>query len=253
MTEKLSVKTIGQGSPLVMIHGWGWHSGIWSPLIHQLTPHFQLFLIDLPGFGDSPLLKNGYSIKAVTEAIFELVPEEATWVGWSLGGMIAWWVALYHPHKITRLVTIASSPKFVGDENWPGVSPSVLEKFKHSLLNNYQQTLHDFLDLQLRGSLNSAQLFQQLKHQLPTSDASPLDALMGSLELLNSLDLRKDLHKIQCPSLHLFGSHDTLVPAAVSSKIEPMLANGKCEMIRRTGHMPFLTHTDHFISQLVLL
>jgi len=88
MTDILHIVTRGSGQPLVLLHGWGWDSSIWHPLIPQLEQHFTLHLIDLPGFGHSPPLTSSYAIEEVVAALFKVVPDNATWLGWSLGGMI---------------------------------------------------------------------------------------------------------------------------------------------------------------------
>ena len=43
----------GSGPPLVMLHGWAMHGGIFAPLAARLERHFQLHLVDLPGHGRS--------------------------------------------------------------------------------------------------------------------------------------------------------------------------------------------------------
>jgi pimeloyl-[acyl-carrier protein] methyl ester esterase len=246
MSNKLYIETIGTGRPLIILHGWGWHSGVWQPLRTQLAEYFQLFLIDLPGFGKSPDL-SPYTVESIANEIFKLVPEESAWLGWSLGGMIAWWVALNYPAKVNKLITIASSPKFTAAENWPGVSPAILDKFKTSFLLDQTKTLKEFLELQLRGHPHSDQLFSELNAIFfqENSMSSSSNGFLGGLELLRTLDLRENLHTLQCPSLHLFGSHDTLVPKNISPLLSSLLpTNSHCEMIKRTGHMPFITHRD---------
>ena len=47
------VDIIGQGQPLVLIHGWGMHSGVWQPLVKRLSANYMLYLVDLPGMGSS--------------------------------------------------------------------------------------------------------------------------------------------------------------------------------------------------------
>ena len=47
------VEIIGQGQPLVMMHGWGMHSGVWQPLVKRLSKDYMLYLVDLPGMGSS--------------------------------------------------------------------------------------------------------------------------------------------------------------------------------------------------------
>ena len=121
MNQKLYCKVIGKGPPLVLLHGWGWHSGIWEPIAPYLSQYYQLFLIDLPGCGQSPLIfqdDKDYTCENLAAAFFEVVPAEATWLGWSLGGMLAWWIAIHFPRKVTRLITVATSPKFLSEKEW---------------------------------------------------------------------------------------------------------------------------------------
>lgn len=235
---------------LLFIHGWGWHSGIWEPLIPALQPHFNLILVDLPGFGKSPPLTGEYTFSAIAEKLLPILSSPVVCVGWSLGGMLAWWLAIHYPEKISHLVTIASSPKFIADENWPGVAATTLEKFSQSLQTHYQKTLEDFLELQLRGSPHQVDLFSLLKQQLANTPQTALPALSGGLEILRDIDLRTDLAKIHCPSLHLFGQLDVLTPTKIIPFISAQLPNSQCEIISRTGHIPFLTHPDYFLQVL---
>ncbi len=247
MPNLLHLNVIGKGPPLVLLHGWGWHSGIWSPLIPYLADKFQLFIPDLPGFGKSPVLTEHYTFDTIASQLFKIVPADAVWLGWSLGGMLAWWVASYYPEKVTRLITVAASPKFLSDEKWPGVPDAVLKKFSTQLVNEYQETLYDFLRLQLRGSPKSNALLTELKAQL-----SPIEetALMGGLRLLHETDLRPQLAAIKMPSLHILGGLDRLVPASVMQYLQPLVPYGKCEVIKGAGHIPFLSHREEFLGML---
>lgn len=245
MSNLLHLTVVGKGAPLVLLHGWGWHSGIWSPLIPHLADKFQLFIPDLPGFGKSPDLTTNYTFNEIASSLFEILPEKATWLGWSLGGMLAWWVSLHYPEKVTQLVTVGASPKFTDDENWPGMPLSVLNQFSTRLVNQYEETLSDFLLLQLRGSSKNDTLLTELKTQL-----SPIEttALMGGLRLLSETDLRSDLSRIKIPSLHIFGGMDTLVSARIISSLQPLLFDGQCALMKRAGHIPFLSHQDEFLK-----
>lgn len=49
----LHVETLGSGAPLVLLHGWGMHGGIWSDLAAELAEHHQVHCVDLPGHGFS--------------------------------------------------------------------------------------------------------------------------------------------------------------------------------------------------------
>jgi pimeloyl-[acyl-carrier protein] methyl ester esterase len=244
----LHLKVIGKGPPLVLLHGWGWHSGIWSPLIPYLADKFQLFMPDLPGFGKTPVLTSDYTFEAIAPYLFEKIPEKATWAGWSLGGLFAWWVAIHYPEKVSRLITIAASPKFVSEEHWPGIPLPVLEKFAKNLINESEKTLNDFLALQLRGSPHQVALLAELKKQFLPPE---MPALLGGLEWLRTTDLRAELSHMAVPSLHIFGSLDTLVPVNITRFLKPLLLNGHCEVMQRAGHIPFLTWPERFIEVLI--
>jgi pimeloyl-[acyl-carrier protein] methyl ester esterase len=251
MTKNIYLEVIGNGKPLVLLHGWGWHSGIWKPLIPQLSEHYQLFLIDLPGCGKSPLTMTDYTFESIANLIFPMVPERADWLGWSLGGMLAWWVAIHHPEKIRQLITVASSPRFVADTNWPGVAIATLENFSASLVANYEKTLVDFLELQLRGSPNNQMLFITLKEILFAEQKPEVAALEGGLKLLRETDLRVHVKNVRCPSLHVFGNLDMLVPAKVATLIQPELFAGKCPILKPSGHIPFLSQEGKFLELLL--
>ncbi len=246
MIKSLHLEIIGKGQPLVLLHGWGWNSRIWEPLIPALSENFQLFLIDLPGFGKSPLLTKDYDIETIVSILLEKVPNKSIWLGWSLGGMIAWYIALHYKERVSSLITIASSPKFILAENWPGVPEETLQKFSTLLTQNNQTTMGDFLELQLRGAPKNIKLFESLKGQI-TLTPHTLSALSGGLNLLRDLDLRSKLSEMQCPSLHLFGSNDMLVPCSVSEKIQSLLPLGECVVIQKAGHIPFLSHQEMFL------
>lgn len=240
----LHCKRLGIGKPLILLHGWGWHSGIWQPLLPFLSNQYEVYLIDLPGFGKSPLPKN-YALHTILDLLLEHAPPSATWLGWSLGGMLAWAIGVYSPERVTNLITVASSPRFISDKNWPGVSLEVLNKFSAALQQNSQQTLQDFLDLQLRGSMQAELLKKELYSQIkPASSA----ALLGGLSLLEQIDLRKNFNKLQCESLHIFGSHDVLVPAGIIDLIQSSLSKGRCKIIKRSGHIPFLSQREVFLN-----
>lgn len=246
--NRIHVNIVGKGPPIILLHGWGWSGDIWQGIIPDLADNYQLFLVDLPGFGKSALFSDDYEFGTIIPALLKQLPTDAIWIGWSMGGLFAYWVAIHHPESVSRLITVASSPCFIQLNNWPGIPIQTLEKFANLLARNHQQTLQDFLELQLRGSANQEILFSSLKQQLLNINPPSTLGLMAGLKLLHDTDLRKSLHQISCSSLHVFGQRDTIVPVSVAQKLKKLLSNSHIEMIQRTGHMPFLTHQEDFIT-----
>lgn len=251
--NKPHIEIVGNGTPLVLLHGWGWHSGIWHPLLHHLEKKYQIFLVDLPGFGKSPLFSEDYTLQNIVPLILENVPDQAAWLGWSMGGLFAYWAAIHFPQHVTHLITVASSPRPVCDQNWPGVDTQTLEKFSRLLNSDYQKTLLDFLTLQLRGSPKRMELFSVLKEKFFVSDQNQnsFRALFFGLKLLQETDLRSSLSNINCPSLHIMGQLDTIFPARLADLLPEHLPNGQYKVIKHTGHLPFLTHQEEFLLLLM--
>ena len=242
MSNLLHLTIVGKGQPLVLLHGWGFHSGIWQTLVPHLVDQFELFMPDLPGFGKSPLFSKEYCFENIAAALFDQVPSHAIWLGWSLGGLVAWWVAIHYPEKMLKLVTVASSPKFVCEPYWPGVSMALLEKFSDDLKKNYHQALQDFLVLQLRGQAKIQEQFLS-PHKI---------ALEGGLNLLRTTDFRMALTDLTMPSLHIFGKLDTIVPVGVVDHLQNLLSSqGQCQLIQRAGHMPFISQQEEFLECIV--
>jgi len=49
----LNVEIYGAGAPLILIHGWGMHGGMWGEMLEKLAQHYTVHSVDLPGHGKS--------------------------------------------------------------------------------------------------------------------------------------------------------------------------------------------------------
>jgi len=114
-------QTEGEGEQeIVLLHGWGLNAQVWNSIVPRLAPHFRLHRADLPGFGQS----QGFGPMPLAEMAAEVLaraPQNAIWLGWSLGGLVASQIALTHPERVTALVSLSSSPCFQAQETWPGI------------------------------------------------------------------------------------------------------------------------------------
>lgn len=72
----------GQGMPLVLFHGWGFDSQIWQPIIPYLKPKYQIILVDLPGFGLTPMMDwESFKRICLTNYLINLHWQGGQWVG----------------------------------------------------------------------------------------------------------------------------------------------------------------------------
>ena len=103
----------GSGKPLLLIHGFPFHQGIWDGYSERFTDRFRVITVDLPGFGKSPLLKTPFSIDHVAETLLEFLRGknlvDVIIVGHSLGGYVALSMIKKNPELFRALVLFHST------------------------------------------------------------------------------------------------------------------------------------------------
>jgi pimeloyl-[acyl-carrier protein] methyl ester esterase len=245
---RLHVEVTGQGKPLVMLHGWGMHGGIWGEAAIRLAEDFEVHNLDLPGHGASEA-QGDLSLDGIVEQLDAQFGQSVAVLGWSLGGIIAQHWAARSPHKIDRLILLASTPCFTEREDWLfGMAGETLQQFAAELEKNHAATLRRFLALQVRGS--ERELLMALREQLFSRGEPDLSALRGGLEILRDADLRGSLPDIAQPTLAIAGQRDKLTPPAASQYLAQVMPNARVVEIEAAAHAPFLSHTDTVVQHI---
>jgi pimeloyl-[acyl-carrier protein] methyl ester esterase len=246
-------QTIGTGNcHLVLLHGWGLNAQVWDCITPELSTHFTLHLVDLPGFGRSRNA-GAMSLEDMAQQVLARAPEKALWLGWSLGGLVASQVALTHPERVLALVTVASSPCFGAEGDWPGIKPDVLSGFQQQLRDDFQRTVERFLALQTMGTESARQDARKLKSavlSLPMPSEAVLD---GGLEILKTGDLREPLAALSLPFLRLYGRLDGLVPRKIVPLLDAAWPGSQSYIFAKAAHAPFISHPDEFCHVLLNL
>lgn len=251
MKPVLHIDVTGQGPDLVLLHGWGLNAEVWSSLLAELTPHFRLHLVDLPGFGHSPLeLVAEFSLNELADAVLAAVPEKAYWLGWSMGGLVATQAALNHPSRVQGLILVASSPRFLQDGSWKGIRPDVLEMFTEQLDDDLAATLDRFLAIQAMGSASLRKDMKTLRNAVLSRPLPDKQALRKGLNILAETDLRPQLAELQCRVLRIYGRLDSLAPPTQAVHLAE-LEEAHHEVISGAAHAPFISHRDEFLESLL--
>lgn len=247
----------------VFLHGWGLNQAVWAPTIGALPPQVSGIALNLPGFGGAPWRAELADINASADTLARQIETSndapVHLVGWSLGGLLASFIAFRHPQLVASVYTVASSPCFVAkpEQQWPGIDAQVLAQFQQQLARNYQQTVKRFLAVQAMGSPSAKEDIKALQQRiLSQPDAAP-DALAAGLRWLAEVDLRDQLNQfstLQIPWYRAYGRLDSLVPIAVAAAIDHSVQPNTlvpAKVFTQSAHTPFLNQPDEFLTWLL--
>ncbi|MFP4280175.1 MAG: alpha/beta fold hydrolase [Halochromatium sp.] len=260
---------------LVLLHGWGMNNGVWDALPASISERFHLHPIELPGHGNAPFQSHWRDLPDWADAVLAQAPEQAIWLGWSLGALVALQAALHTrtpgrpigpgqqapaqevssrrraPSRIRALILVTANPRFVQAADWRAAMPATtFDGFHAALRDEPAATLARFLSLQVRGSEDARETLRRLRAGLAERPQPQPEALLAGLDLLREEDLRARLADIQQPALWLFGERDTLVPASVAERIELLMPQAQCQTIPGAAHAPLLSHGDEAANRI---
>ena len=248
MSTNLHWQSFGQGPDLVLLHGWGMNGAVWQQTVESLQPYFRVHVVDLPGYGHSAE-SHAEDLVKIADLVLQDAPEKAVWLGWSLGGLVATHIALNAPQRVSKLITVASSPKFAAERPWRGIQPSVLTAFTDQLLEDFSVTIERFMALQAMGSPSARKDVKQLKQAVLSRPQPNPDSLLVGLNILADLDLRDALASLSMPMLRLYGRLDGLVPIKVASDLSEQLPTTQQFVFNQSSHAPFMTEHEAFCLQ----
>jgi pimeloyl-[acyl-carrier protein] methyl ester esterase len=252
MKPAVHVAVGGSGPPLVLLHGWAMHGGVFAPLLARLRARHSVHVIDLPGHGRSRGSAVPLRLDACVEAISAVVPT-APWCGWSLGGLVALQAAATIPDRVPALAMLCASPRFVRGvrDDWRhGVSPEIFRDFAAGLRGDYRGTLERFIALEAYGSEHAREEIRALRGELFARGEPDAAVLADGLQLLETADLRGMLPSLAVPSLWLAGRRDRLVDPRAMREAAALAPGARFDVVEHAGHAPFLTHADEVAARL---
>lgn len=242
-------ETSGTGPDLVLVHGWGLHSDVWAPVLPALTERFRVTRVDLPGHGHSREVPAASELGEWAEAVLDAAPERATWLGWSLGGMITLRAALDRPNRIPRLLAVATTPRFVTESDWPhAMDPDTLHRFADELAGDFRGTVQQFLALQVQGDPQARRLLRDLRASVFRHGEPHHTVLEHGLDILGNVDLRGELGRLTQPVRVISGRLDRLTHPEAGRALADGLPDADYHCLARAAHAPFLSDTDHFLE-----
>ena len=255
---KLHVTDLGEGKPVVLIHGYPLSDASWEYQYHALVKAgYRVIGITLRGFGqsDKPYGKYNYDqfaadIKAVLD---KLDIKDATLGGHSMGGAIALhYVAKYNSAHVSKLALFSAA------------APC------HTKKPDYAYPFFTKEDITQWVELNNSDRPALLaavgeRFTLSATSLSPgIGAWLGGIEMQSSAyameqalialrdeDLRGDLPKIKIPTLILHAKEDKIVSFALAEQMNKAIAGSQLVPFDKSGHASFIEEKDKFNQEFI--
>lgn len=248
------IHAVQQGQPnrqvALLIHGWSSSWYALSPLIPLLSQRFNCIAVDLPGYGQSPPLKERVSINAYADLLAGLIEKVSNGpvvlVGHSMGGMAGMTLALRHPVLVDRMVLLC--PTVSGHLSTMinlMISPiTILERFGlGSLVVSSFENLFVGITDRLMRPVSFAQRTGITEEDYKRLRADARRPGQGRTRYecffaMRENDLSGKLTGIEPPTLVLWGAEDNTVPLRDSGVVADEWPQADLRIIPKAGHWP---------------
>ncbi|OKL41727.1 alpha/beta fold hydrolase [Pontibacter flavimaris] len=236
---------------IILIHGLGSYLPAWNKNIPELSQHYRIIALDLPGYGKSSKENAQVGMKAYADAVLalmdELKIEKAVLAGHSMGGQVAITAALQAPERVQQLILAAPAgletfteqqkQLFKATVTPESIAKTTPEQIAANIKVNFFQMPADaqFMVEERVEMLNSAQ-FPDYSQAVAQGVASMVDE-----------PVHDKLPQLQVPTLILFGENDALIPnryfnptlttKAVADIGKERIPNSQVVLLPQVGHM----------------
>lgn len=225
----------GQGTPVILIHGWPLNMHMWEHQIHALVnAGFRVIKYDRRGFGKSDKPWDGYDYDTLTDDLHALITEldlqNAMLVGFSMGGGEAVrYISKYGSDRVSKLVLISSVTPYLqkGDDNPDGVPEEVFTKMMKDMQDDRINFLEDFGKKFFGvGIINKPVSKPMLDYYCMLGSIASPRATEECAKAFAQTDFRNDLENINVPTLIIHGSSDKTVPIEASGERTAQMISG---------------------------
>ena len=244
------------GRPLVLVHGFGCDSAVWRFVVPDLERDHRVVTLDLVGSGDSDLSAydpvrydhlEGYAddLVQVCEA---LDLHDAVLVGHSVSAMTVVLAAPLLRDRVTGLVLVAPSPRYLDDESTGyhgGFTREAVEQLLEALDSNWLGWSQQMAPV-IMGT-DHPELGDELTRSFCRTDPR-VAAQFAEVTFLS--DHRADLPEARVPTLVLQCSEDALASPEVGHYVADHLPEGRFALLSATGHCPHMSAPQETVAAL---
>jgi 3-oxoadipate enol-lactonase / 4-carboxymuconolactone decarboxylase len=234
------------GQPLVFLHSLGSDRNQWRPQIDDLSGDFRILEVDTRGFGQSDAPTGPYTLERLATDVIELADmagfDTFHLCGLSLGGMMAQWIAINHPHRLRTLTLANTAAKIGAAEVWNERAETARAHGVGSMVDVIlaRWFLPPF-------AARNPELIASLTATLSATSAA---GYAGACAALGAADLRNDVSAITAKTLLIAASDDGATPPSDLEYLHTKIAGSRYHFIQNAAHISNLEAPEEFTREL---
>jgi pimeloyl-ACP methyl ester carboxylesterase len=236
-------ETAGQGEPLLLLHGLGSRSEDWRLQRPVFAASYRVVVADMRGHGRTTRPPGPYSVPMMAADVLGLLDglgvDAAHVVGLSMGGMIAFQMAVDRPERVRSLVIVNSGPALVARTFNERLR--VWQRLALARLFPPARTAQ-FLGPRLFPKPEQAEWRRMFTAQWAQNDPQAYRAAMRALVGWSVLDRVGAIH---CPTLVISGDRD-YTPPAYKERYTALIPGARLAVIEDSGHATPIDQAERF-------
>ncbi|RSL28915.1 alpha/beta hydrolase [Salibacterium salarium] len=234
---KVNYHVSGEGTDIVLLHGWGVDMQAFAPVHQSLEKDFRVWSIDFPGFGKSTEPPEPWTVGNYTDFLGTLLKkldiDQPILVGHSFGGRVSIKYASAHPvHKVILVDSAGIKPKRKLKYYVKVYTYKAFKKLLNApVLNQYKDTI-----------------LTKVKGKLGSTDYKNVSGTMQQtmVKVVNE-DLRHHLPHIKVPTLLVWGENDEATPVEDGRLMEQTIPDAGLVVLDNAGHYSYLDKLNQFL------
>ncbi|HEY1263525.1 MAG TPA: alpha/beta fold hydrolase [Terriglobales bacterium] len=233
---EIAYEVLGNGPPVVLLHPFPAHHGLWLPASQALVTRYRVILLDLRGHGESGIGEGPATMAKHAEDIARVCDAEgvgrAVFAGVSIGGYALFELWRRHRARVESLIlcdTRAPADSAEGRTNRLRAAADVLERGTEPFLDGLIPRLLGRSTQNARPDLVSGARAMMMK-------MSPEDISLVQKGMAERPDSVPTLSTINVPTLVVVGGEDVLSPVADAEQMRSGIAGAQMQVVPRAGH-----------------
>jgi pimeloyl-ACP methyl ester carboxylesterase len=236
----------GHGDPIVLIHGFAGSKQYWEKIIPQLMNEYRVIALDLPGHGESEMVKDRYSIEDMASTVKELLDqlglEKVTLFGHSLGGYITLAFAELYPHYLKGFSLVHSTANPDSDE-----AKEARENNAKKIQEEGAGPFIEGLSLKLFSPENTEVNAKEIEETVKIGMMTKVEGLVSALMAMKDRPERnKVLEETKLPVLLIAGEQDQIIPPEKTFTVSKQ--NIEKRVIQNAGHMSMYEQPEELVK-----